>query len=274
MVRVALVTGAARGIGAATVAALAADGWRVVAADRCADDPALPYALGTRAELDQVVTAAAGNAVAVEADVRDPAALAAAVRLAEERWGGLDAVVAAAGVIAGGVPAWQVPAGQEQAVLDVDLGGVLNLARVAVPALLRRPEPRRGRFLAVASAAATRGLPMLAAYCAAKAGVAGFVRALAAELGGTGVTANAVSPGSTETPILDESARLYSLPAAGAFAAQQPLGRLVSPAEVAAVLAFLAGDGASAMTGAVVPVDGGLALLSLQRPTLQGQRPG
>jgi SDR family mycofactocin-dependent oxidoreductase len=265
MARVALVTGAARGIGAATVAALAADGWRVVAADRCADDPALPYALGTRAELDQVVVSAAGHAaaghtVAVEADVRDPEALAAAVRLAEERWGGLDAAVAAAGVIAGGVPAWQVPAGQERAVLDVDLGGVLNLARVAVPAMLRRPEPRRGRFLAVASAAATRGLPMLAAYCAAKAGAAGFVRALAAELGGTGVTANAVSPGSTETPILDESARLYGLPAAGAFAAQQPLGRLVSPAEVAAVLAFLAGDGASAMTGAVVPVDGGLAL--------------
>jgi SDR family mycofactocin-dependent oxidoreductase len=286
MARVALVTGAARGIGAATVAALAADGWRVVAADRCADDPALPYALGTRAELDRVVAsaagqaagrAAAGRAVAVEADVRDPEALAAAVRLAEERWGGLDAAVAAAGVIAGGVPAWRVPAGQERVVLDVDLGGVLNLARVAVPALLRRPEPRRGRFLAVASAAATRGLPMLAAYCAAKAGVAGFVRALAAELGGTGVTANAVSPGSTDTPILDESARLYGLPAAGAFAAQQPLGRLVSPAEVAAVLAFLAGDGASAMTGAVVPVDGGLALLfraATPRPTLQGQRRG
>jgi len=260
MPRVALVTGAARGIGAATVAALAADGWRVVAADRCADDPALPYALGTRAELDRVVASAAGQAIAAEADVRDPEALAAVVRRAEERWGGLDAAVAAAGVIAGGVPAWQVPPGQERAVLDVDLGGVLNLARAAVPALLRRPEPRRGRFLAVASAAATRGLPMLAAYCAAKAGVAGFVRALAAELGGTGVTANAVSPGSTQTPILDESARLYGLPAASAFAAQQPLGRLVSPAEVAAVLAFLAGDGASAMTGAVVPVDGGLAL--------------
>ena len=262
--RVALVTGAARGIGAATVAALAADGWRVVAVDLCADDPALPYALGSRAELDRVVAAVPdpAAAAAVQADVRDPDALAAAVRLAEERWGGLDAAVAAAGVIAGGVPAWQVPPGQERAVLDVDLGGVLNLARVAVPALLRRPEPRRGRFLAVASAAATRGLPMLAAYCAAKAGVTGFVRALAAELGGTGVTANAVSPGSTQTPILDESARLYGLPGAGAFAAQQPLGRLVSPAEVAAVIAFLAGDGASAMTGAVVPVDGGLALLS------------
>ena len=266
--RVALVTGAARGIGAATVAALAADGWRVVAVDRCADDPALPYPLGTRAELDRVVAAAPDPAAvaAVEADVRDPDALAAAVRLAGERWGGLDAAVAAAGVIAGGVPAWQVPPGQERAVLDVDLGGVLNLARAAVPALLRRPEPRRGRFVAVASAAATRGLPMLAAYCAAKAGVTGFVRALAAELGGTGVTANAVSPGSTQTPMLDESARLYGLPAAGAFAAQQPLGRLVSPAEVAAVIAFLAGDGGSAMTGAVVPVDGGLALLLPRGP--------
>jgi SDR family mycofactocin-dependent oxidoreductase len=263
--RVALVTGAARGIGAATVTALAAAGWRVVAVDRCADDPALPYRLGSRGDLDRVVEearAAAGDVdvVAAQADTRDPEALAAAVRLAEERWGGLDAAVAAAGVIAGGVPAWQVPLEQEQAVLDVDLGGVLTLARVAVPALLRRPEPRRGRFLAVASAAATRGLPMLAAYCAAKAGVAGFVRALAAELGGTGVTANAVSPGSTATPILDESARLYHLPAADAFAAQQPLGRLLAPAEVAAVIAFLAGDGASAMTGAIVPVDGGLAL--------------
>jgi SDR family mycofactocin-dependent oxidoreductase len=271
--RVALVTGAARGIGAATVAALAADGWRVVAVDRCADDPALPYALGSRDELDRVVAEAgavvdavagtpAGTAavIAAQADTRDPDALAAAVLLAEERWGGLDAAVAAAGVIAGGVPAWQVPPEQEQAVLDIDLGGVLTLARVAVPAMLRRPEPRRGRFLAVASAAATRGLPMLAAYCAAKAGVAGFVRALAAELGGTGVTANAVSPGSTSTPILDESARLYGLPTPEAFAAQQPLGRLLAPAEVAAVLAFLAGDGASAMTGAVIPVDGGLAL--------------
>ncbi len=280
--RVALVTGAARGIGAATVLALAAGGWRVVAVDLCADDPALPYPLGSREELDRVVasacaaagpgSASAGSAggagsagsdaavVAAQADTRDTSALAAAVALAENRWGGLDAAIAAAGVIAGGVPAWQVPPDQEQAVLDIDLGGVLALARVTVPAMLRRPEPRHGRFLAVASAAATRGLPMLAAYCAAKAGVAGFIRALAAELGGTGISANAVSPGSTATPILDESARLYDLPGAGAFAAQQPLGRLLDPAEVAAVLAFLAGDGASAMTGAVVPVDGGLAL--------------
>ena len=258
--RVALVAGAARGIGAATVAALAAAGWRVMAVDRCADDPALPYPLGRRAELEKVAADAGPDVDIAEADTRDVAALAAAVAETERRWGGLDATLAVAGVIAGGVPAWAVPAGQEQAVLDIDLGGVLNLARVAVPALLRRPEPRHGRFLAVASTAATRGLPMLAAYCAAKAGVAGFIRALAVELRGTGITANAVSPGSTATPILDESARLYGLPSAESFAPQQPLGRLLDPAEVAAVLEFLAGDGASGMTGAIVPVDGGLAL--------------
>ena len=257
--RVALVTGAARGIGAATVRTLAAQGWAVLAVDRAADDPALPYELGTKAELSAVAECA-DQVRAYVADVRDPHALAAAVAEAERWWGGLDAAVAAAGVIAGGVPQWQVPPEQEEAVLDVNLRGVLNLARAAVPALLRRPEPRSGRFLAVASAAATRGLPMLAAYCAAKAGVAGLIRALAVELGGTGVTANAVSPGSTATPILAESARLYGLPGAEAFAAQQPAGRLLDPGEVAAVLAFLAGPSSSAMTGAVVPADGGLAL--------------
>jgi SDR family mycofactocin-dependent oxidoreductase len=179
---------------------------------------------------------------------------------AELRWGGLDAALAVAGVIAGGMPLWKMTPEQEEAVVSTDLGGVMVLARAAIPALLRRPEPRHGRFLAVASAAATRGLPMLAAYCAAKAGVAGLIRALATELRGTGVTANAVSPGSTDTPILAESARLYGLPGAGSFAAQQPLDRLLAPEEVAAALVWLAGDGSSGMTGAVVPVDGGLAL--------------
>jgi SDR family mycofactocin-dependent oxidoreductase len=262
MTRVALVTGGARGIGAATVRALAAQGWCVLAVDRAADDPALPYPLATRAELDGVVAGCgAGDRVAGHvADVRDLAALEEAVAEAERRWGGLDAALAVASVIAGGAPQWDVPLEQEQAVLDVDLGGVLNLARAAVPALLRRPQPRRGRFLAVASAAATRGLPLLAAYCAAKAGVAGLVRALAVELGDSGVTANAVSPGSTATALLEESARLYQLPDAQAFAAQQPLRRLVRPEEVAAMLVHLAGPDAGAVTGAVIPVDGGLAL--------------
>jgi SDR family mycofactocin-dependent oxidoreductase len=261
--RVALVTGAARGIGAATVRALAAQGWAVLAVDLCADDPLLPYRLGSREELDNVVAGASagGRAVAAfVADARDEAALAAAVAAAEARWGGLDAAVAVAGVIAGGVPLWEMDARQERAVLDTDLGGVINLARAAIPALLRRPEPRSGRFLAVASAAATRGLPMLAAYCAAKAGVAGLIRALAVELGETGVTANAVSPGSTDTAMLTESARLYGLPGGSAFAAQQPVRRLLAPDEVAAALAWLAGEASGGITGAVVPVDGGLAL--------------
>jgi SDR family mycofactocin-dependent oxidoreductase len=257
---VALVTGAGRGIGAATVIALCRAGWSVLAVDACADEPRLGYRLASRDDLADVVALAGEQAKAVIADVRDPGALATAVAQAESRWGGLDAAIACAGVIGGGAPQWELDPGLEQVVLDVDLGGVLNLARAAVPALLRRPEPRRGRFLAVASAAATKGLPQLAAYCAAKAGVTGLIRSLAAELAGTGVTANAVSPGSTDTTMLAESARLYGLPLAEAFAAQQPHGRLLEPAEVAAVLVFLAGPDSSAMTGAVVPVDGGLAL--------------
>jgi SDR family mycofactocin-dependent oxidoreductase len=255
--RVAVVTGAARGIGAATVRHLVSDGWVVLAVDSVRDDPALPYPMATAAELEAL---AGDRVVPFIADVRDSSALLSAVADACERWGGLDAAIACAGVIAGGVPLWEVPLDQQQAVLDVNLNGVINLARAAIPELLRRPAPRSGRFLAVASTAASRGLPMLAAYCAAKAGVTGLVRALASELGASGVTANAVSPGSTATSVLEESARLYDLPGAQNFAAQQPMGRLLDPAEVASVLAFLASPASSGMTGAVVPVDGGLAL--------------
>ncbi len=266
MSRVAVVTGGARGIGAATVCGLAAAGWRVVAVDRAGDDPRVPYPLGTRAELDATVALAdrlgggTGAVVAHVADTTDEAALAVAVALAEERFGGVDAVVAVAGVIAGGTPLWEMPAAQLEAVLAVDLGGPIAAARVGIPALLRRPAPRQGRYLAVASAAATRGMAALAAYGAAKAGVAGLVRGLAADLAGTGVTANAVCPGSTDTAMLAESARLYGLPDTAPFADQQAIGRLLAPEEVAAALVWLAGEASSALTGAVVPVDGGLAL--------------
>jgi NAD(P)-dependent dehydrogenase (short-subunit alcohol dehydrogenase family) len=103
--RVALVAGAARGIGAATVTALVAGGWRVMAVDRCADDPALPYPLGCRAALAKVAADAGPDVAIAEADTRDATALTAAVAEAERRWGGLDAAIAVAGVIAGGVPA-------------------------------------------------------------------------------------------------------------------------------------------------------------------------
>ncbi len=265
MTGVAIVTGAARGIGAATVRDLAANGWQVVAVDRCADDERLPYRLGTEDELRAVVAgsiAAAGEerVVGRVADACDTHSMSELVAETEARLGGVDAFVAAAGVIAGGMPLWEMPPEQEQAVIETDLGSVMVAARVAIPALLRRPDPRSGRFLVVASAAATRGLALLAAYCAAKAGVTGLVRALGAELRGTGVTANAVSPGSTATPILDESARLYGLESREAFAAQQPLDRLIDPEEIAAMLVWLAGPGGSAVTGATIPVDGGLSL--------------
>jgi len=256
--RVAVVTGAARGIGAATVRRLAADGWSVVALDICNDDPAVPYPLATRAELDAL--ADAGKVTTVVGDVRSTADLEAAVETAESSYGGLDAALAVAGVVAGGATQWDTDPATEQAVLDIDLRGVLNLARAAVPAMLRRPEPRSGRFIAVASAAATRGLPRLAAYSAAKAGVTGLVRALAVDLAGTGVTANAVSPGSTATAALDASAVVYELADTSSFATQQPIGRLLAPDEVAAALAWLAGPDSSGMTGAVVAVDGGMAV--------------
>lgn len=265
MTRTAVVTGAARGIGAATVAGLAAAGWSVIAVDRCADDPRLPYGLGTESELQAVVDGAAaagaeGRVRPFVGDATSAADMTRAVAGAEEAFGGLDAIIAVAGVIAGGVPLWEMPAEQQEAVLEVNLGSALMAARAGIPALLRRPEPRTGRFVAVASAAATRGLPLLAAYCAAKAGVTGLVRALAVELRGTGITANAVSPGSTATPILDESARLYELESAEAFSGQQPIDRLIRPDEVAAAIVWLVDGTSGAVTGAAVPVDGGLSL--------------
>ena len=256
MSRVALVTGAARGIGAATVRRLARDGWSIVAFDVCADDPAVPYPLATSADLEALRQL--GDVTTIVGDVRDPSALQSAVDAAVETYGGLDAALAVAGVIAGGLH-WSSDAETERVVLDVNLNGVLNLARAAVPSLLQRPEPRSGRFIAVASAAATRGLDKLAAYSAAKAGVTGFIRSLAAELGCTGVTANAVSPGSTATPMLEATARVYGIDMAE-FANQQPIGRLLDPDEVAAALVWLAGPDSSGMTGTVVAVDGGLGI--------------
>lgn len=255
-----MVTGAARGIGAAVVHRLAGGaepGWRVVAVDACADDPRLGYPLGTRAELAEVAAAHPGTVLPVVADVRDESALATAVSLAVDEFGGLDAAVAAAGVMAGGRPLWDTTDVEWDALYEVGLRGVLHLARVAVPALLARPAPRSGRFVALASAAAHRGLWHLAAYNAVKHGVVGLVAGLAADLRGTGVTATAVSPGSCDTAMLAATAALYGLPSPTPFGARQLVDRLLEPDEVAAAVCWLCGPDSSAVTGSVLHADGG-----------------
>lgn len=258
--RVAIITGAARGIGAATAGLLAADGWSLVLVDRCADDPTLPYPMATNDDLDRMVVACGGpeRAEAVVADVRDQAALDAAVAVAVGRFGGLDAALAIAGGIAGGVEAWRTSDEVWKTMMAVNLEGAWRLARAAIPALLERPVPRQGRFVAVASAGGTVGLYLLAAYSAAKHGVVGLVRSLAAELGPHGITANAVAPGSTAGAMLDATASVYGLADAGQFAQHHMIPRLLHPGEPAALLAWLCGPQSSGITGAVLPVDAGM----------------
>jgi SDR family mycofactocin-dependent oxidoreductase len=258
--RVAIITGAARGMGAATARRLAGAGWHLVLVDRCQDDPALAYPLATKADLDATVAACGGPAQAegVIADVRDQPALDHAVGIAAHRFGGLDAALAIAGCIGGGVEAWHTSDELWSTLLAVNLEGAWRLAKAAVPALLRRPIPRQGRFVAVASAGGTVGIYMLAAYSAAKHGVIGLVRSLAAELGPHGVTANAVAPGSTTTAMLDASAAFYGLGSPAEFASQHLLPRLLTPEEPAALIAWLCGPDSSGITGAVLPVDAGM----------------
>ena len=256
--RVAVVTGAARGIGAATVDALVTAGWRVVAVDVCADNPVLSYPMGTRAQLEAVAERHGGSVVAVVGDVRSRTDMEGAVAAALERFGRLDAAVAVAGVVTGGMPVWEMGRAQWDELFAVNTDGPWNLASAAVPVLLRAPEPRQGRIVVVASAASTLGLRRLAAYGATKHAAVGLVRGLAADLAGTGITANAVCPGSTRTAALDESARTYDLRSPEAFASQQLLERLLEPEEPAALIAWLCSEASSGVTGASLSVDAGM----------------
>lgn len=255
--RVAVITGAGRGIGAATARSLAGAGWQLVLVDVAADDPAIPYRLATRDDLDAVAEECGG--VAVVGDVRRQDDMDRAVATAVESFGGLDAVVAAAGVMAGGVPTWSTADQTWDALMGVNLQGVWRLARAGVPALLRRPEPRQGRVVAVASVAGTTGMPLLGAYVASKHGVLGLVRSLAAELAPQGITANVVSPGSTDTEMLLATADIYGLADPIEFAVHHPTGRLVRPDEVAALISWVASPASSGVTGAVLAVDAGMS---------------
>lgn len=251
MSRTALVTGAARGIGAAVVARLVGEGYRVLAVDSCAGPP-----LATPEDLDAVVAAHGDSVVGRVADVRDRRALEAAVDEVVATWGRLDVAVAAAGVIDGGAPLWETPDTVLDELWDVDAKGVWNTAAAAVPAMLAHPDPGQCRFVAVASAASTQGLFHLAAYNAAKHAVVGIVRGLAADLVGTGVTACAVAPGSTDTAMLHRTATLYRVPA-DELVRHQLTRRVIDPDEVAAAIAFCASPAGGTVNGSILHADGG-----------------
>ncbi len=199
-----------------------------------------------------------GRAVVdVVADVRDLAGLIDAVRTAEEEFGRVDAAVAAAAVITGTGAVWETDPQDWAPMFGIGVHGVANLARAAIPALLRNAAPRSGRFVALASSAAHHGLWHLAGYSAAKHAVVGLIKGLANDLRGTGITATAVSPGPTRTDLLTESARVYALDSVDEFAAHQLVERILEPEEVAAVVAWLCSRDAGAITGSVVHADGG-----------------
>jgi SDR family mycofactocin-dependent oxidoreductase len=252
----AVVTGAARGIGAATGLALAEQGWSLVLVDACGRQPGIAYEMPSPADLDGMAERCRdAGAAAVQVLCTDVASAEFAPRLRDVLAGRAPtAAVAGAGVIASG-PAWATDEQAWSTLIEVNLHGVRRLAEATVPAMT---QARRGRFVAVASAAALRAMPQLAAYSAAKAATVAYVRALAADLAGTGVLANAVCPGSTRGAMLAASATYYDLASQDEFAGQQLVRRVLEPSEVAAAVVWLCGPEASAMTGAVLPVDGGL----------------
>lgn len=251
MTRVALVTGAARGIGAATVARLVADGYQVVAVDACEGAP-----LATRAELDAVAAAHGGAVLPHVVDVRDRGALAAVVGGTLDRCGRLDVAVACAAVIRGGAPLWETSEADLDLLWDVDVKGVWNTAAVTVPAMLAGPDPSGCRFVAVASAAGHHGMFHLAAYNAVKHAVVGLVKGLAADLVGTGITACAVSPGATATPMLQATADLYDVTTAE-LAGHQLIRRPIEADEIAAAISFCASRAGGVLNGGTVHADGG-----------------
>lgn len=260
--RVALVTGAARGIGAATVAVLCQEGYRVIAVDIAAgkehEFPGVDYAMADPEDLDDLTGRFPGQVRTIRADIRDRKTLSAAVAEAVDHFGHLDAVVAAAAVIAGGTPAWEPDNDVWKTLWEIDVLGVVNTAAATVPHLLESPSGA-GRFVAVASAAAHQGLFSLSAYCAAKYAVVGFTKGLAADLVGTGVTACAVSPGSTDTPMLKATCEIYRLDDPAELVVHSLLRRVLEPQEVAEVIAGCCAPAAAALNGSVVRADGGFA---------------
>ena len=233
--KTALVTGASRGIGRAIALELARAGASVVVGYRSGAD-----------EAEAVAEEAGGRAIA--ADVSDPAQ---AQRLVEEA-GELDVLVNNAGLTRDGLLA-RMPDDDWRAVIETNLSSVFYTCRAAARSMMRR---RSGSIVNVSSVVGLHGNPGQTNYSASKAGIIGFTKALARELGGRGVRANVVAPGYVDTRLT----QAISEEMRGLMLANTPLGRLGDPEDVAGAVRFLCSDDASFITGEVLLVDGGLGM--------------
>jgi 2,3-dihydro-2,3-dihydroxybenzoate dehydrogenase len=240
--RTAIITGAARGIGAACAQAFAGAGWNLILVDR------------DSAELAAADVAGAGGACALPGDVAHRTTNDAAVRLAHERFGRLDAVIASAGAtLASAVD--DTTDEDIDRLVDVNLRALIYLAQ-AVHSSLRQTS---GSLVVMASKTGLVAQPNSPLYCATKGAAVLLARALALDWAPEGIRVNAVCPGIVDTPMLEDFLDQLPDPAAArsAFAIAQPLGRLAQPAECASAALFLASPAASFITGVALPDDGG-----------------
>ena len=237
--KVVLVTGAASGIGAAVARRFSEEGAKVVLVDR-------------RGPGDVARSMPTERTLAIVADVADSHAMSNAVAQTVQRFGGLDVLVNNAGVHEGGEPD-EIDDDSWARVLATDLSGVFYGSRAAIGHL----KLHHGCIVNTASVSGLGGDWGMSPYNAAKGGVVNLTRSLALDLGKYGIRVNAVCPSLTRTGMTDDMLRDEKLVAA--FKERIPLGRVCEPEEVAAVVAFLASDDASFITGANIPVDGGVS---------------